>query len=128
MIKIVLLITLFSTSSFLGFQISQIYHKKTAFFEDLKSFIKATKTQISFLKVDLITLIKSTNYSSELGKLLANFSDMLNSGVDISESKVYEMVSKNIVLEDNEKNLVSKMLFELGKLKNYEKKKKLSFY
>ena len=67
MIKFAILCGIFCLTSLVGFEISKAYKEKLSFYEEVLLFCKTMKNEISFIKTDIITVIKREQYKSCLG-------------------------------------------------------------
>ena len=97
MIKVVLMVILFGTSGYLGFQTAKVYEIKQNFFIDILSFTKSIKNEISFLKTDLFTILKKYQYDSAFNNFLIGYQKLLNSK-KITQNDMLEILQKNISL------------------------------
>ena len=118
--KIILIAILFSSVSFLGFQISKVYSNKERFYLELNNFVNYLISEISFLKTDLVKISENYNCTNSV------FSEFLN---NLKNKLLFETEYKNIdLLNENENLIIKNFVDNLGKndsatecdkLKNY---------
>lgn len=127
MIKFVLLLLLFGASGYLGFQTAKVYQNKCNFFNDLLSFTKSLKNEISFLKTDIFSILKKYDYKSLFGNFLIEYKNKL-SEKKLSQSEIVEILQGVIDLTQIQKNTISQMFFELGNIGYLEQLERLEYY
>ena len=71
--KIILLIVLGLAFVYLGLQIKKYYTNRNNFYISMLKFINILAGEISFLKSDLPSVIKSNNFGSDVDKVLNNY-------------------------------------------------------
>lgn len=125
MIKILLLISLFCTSGYLGYNISQTFIKKQQFYQDLLSFCQSLKTEISFLKTDLISIFEKYEYKSKFNEVLNDIQQNLKNQNNINFEEIFE---KYGFLNEQDKILLKNIFIELGQLGYDEQLERLSFF
>lgn len=128
MIKILILVSLFGMSGLLGFESAKVYSKKIRFFEDIVDFTKNIKTEISFLKTDMISLFSKYNYKSNLHSINEQIMSFQKNGEVLSYEKIKNIVSNSISLDEEKINVISKMYYELGTLGYVEQLERLEYY
>lgn len=119
MIKIALLISLFSMCSYLGFCVGNTYLEKQRFYEDLLNFCQLLKNEISFLKTDIISIIRKTTYTSKLNDILVDVSNVLKSTENFSSTDLNDAFDKYSFLSEQDKKMLCDIFSNLGKL-SYE--------
>lgn len=79
MIKIILLIIVFSLIVYIGYGILSYYNKKKKFYNDLTLFLEQLKSEICFLKTDLKTILEKYKncYCKEINNLLNDYYNYL---------------------------------------------------
>lgn len=104
--KFLILGSIFSLVTYIGFKFGNRYKEKVDFYNDFSIFLLYLKSQISFLKVDLITIFNQYECKNNHFKnLICNLSDDFNS---------YRNINVEILKEDE--NLQIRRFFEgLGK-------------
>lgn len=128
MIKILLLVGLFSACSLLGFQISNVFSKKNKFYLDLLNFCRNLKNEISFFKTDIISVYSKWTGTSDLKKILTVAKESLENGKQINEQDFYQKIQTLEFLNDNDKILISKMFSEIGNVGYYEQLDRVDYY
>ena len=128
MIKILLLFMLFGSISYIGFESSKIYKSKENFFCDLLSFTKSIKTEISFLKTDILEMINKNKYESKFNDFLIEYKNALKNDKSLSKSNITEILKNIIDLKDDEIESISQMFFELGNIGYNEQLERLEYY
>ena len=128
MTKIVLLLALFSSSGFLGFQISKVYDSKVKFFQDCFDFVKNIKTEISFLNTDLISIFSKYKYQSIFEEIKNQIAKLYENQNIFNIENIKNIISNNITLKDDELNTISQMFFELGNVGYFEQLERLEYY
>ena len=119
MIKIALLISLFAMCSYLGFSVGNTYLEKQRFYEDLLNFCQLLKNEISFLKTDIISIIRKTTYTSKLNNILLDVSSVLKSTENFSSTDLNDDFDKYSFLSEQDKKMLCDIFSNLGKL-SYE--------
>lgn len=116
MIKFILLIGLFYTSGYLGISIGGIYKNKINFYQDLLSFCKKIKTEISFLKTDVLSLVKYTDYNSKFADILNDYQKLIESNSIISEVEIKNILYKYSFLNNDDIKCLSQFFLQLGQV------------
>jgi len=105
--KIVLMVVLISSFSYLGFQIGGLYLAKEKFYSELIGFITHLISEISFLKTDLMGI--STNFKSTN----KHFNLFLN---NLKNKILFEKDYENITILNEQENLeIKNFINSLGK-------------
>lgn len=104
--KLLILGLIFASISYMGFQYGSKYKEKESFYNEFSKFLINLKSQINFLKLDLISIFK--NYKTKdknLTILLKNF-----------ENNLTEETTVNLTILNEDENLeISTFLKGLGK-------------
>ena len=127
MIKFVLMVLLFGTSGFLGFQVAKVYENNQNFFVDLLNFTKSIKNEISFLKTDIFVILSKYKYNSVFNDFLIEYKKKLNNG-NLSQNEIIKILNKNSSLNNIQINTISQMFFELGNIGYVEQLERLNYY
>lgn len=123
MIKILLLIFVFSLIVYIGYGIFNYYKTRASFFKDLTTFINKLDDEISFLKSDLVSLTCAEKqvYGDEFNSVLKEFHNHLT-----SLSK--EFIANSNFLTREELNEINTFFNSLGKSGLEEQKVCIAFY
>lgn len=127
MIKIISMVMLFCASGFLGFQVANIYKDKQYFFVDLLNFTKNLKNEISFMKTDILSILKKYEYKSDFNKYLKEYQNLLKLK-NYTKIEIDKILYSFSFLSDYEKNTINQMFFELGNIGYTEQLERLNFY
>lgn len=128
MIKVVILLGILGLSSYIGFVGSNTYRQKLTFYEDILSFCKTLKNDISFLKEDILTVVSKQQYKSFLKQILDDFCQMLKNSENASKVQINDLLSKYSLLTEQDKNLLTEFLGNLGKLSFDEQIYSIEYY
>ena len=128
MIKIILLSAIFVSSTFLGFQISKVFNEKTAFHQDLLDFTKNLKTEISFFKTDIVSILSKYTYKSKFENIKEQIKNLYNSKNQLKIDDINSILTQNITLDETEQKIISQMFFELGQLDYVCQLEQLDYY
>lgn len=116
MTKIILMLLLFCTTGYLGINIGNVYKSKLNFYQDLISFCKFLKAEISFLKTDILTVLSKTNYNSKLNTILTDYKQLIEKQGIATNSELDNLLIKYDFLDTNDKKCINSILLNLGKL------------
>jgi len=128
MIKFAILMGILCLSSFVGFEMSKTYKEKLMLYEDILSFCKTLKNEISFLKTDILTIINREQYKSHFGQILSDFSDKTKDKDSFDKEQIGNLLNKYKILTEQDKNLLTAFLYSLGKLSYEEQIASLEYY
>ncbi len=128
MIKIAILISLFLASTYLGFQTATVYDEKLKFYQDCTKFLKNIKSEISFFKTDLISMFDKFKFQSKFETLKNSIKDLYIQNKEFNIQDIKNIIDKTIIIDDDEKNKLAQMFFEIGKIGYYEQLEKISYY
>lgn len=128
MIKIVLLASIFVSTTYLGFQSSMVFSNKTKFYQELLEFTKNIKSEISFLKTNIVDLFSKYKYSSKLENIKNEICAFFKNDKKLTTDDVKGVLSKNILFNDDEINVIAQMFCELGNLGYTEQIERLDYY
>ena len=128
MIKFMLMGVLFAYSGYLGIMISNVYDEKEQFFNELIDLLNNIKSEISFLKTDIISILKKYKYKSKLENVKSQIVIILENGDELNHELIINIISKNIIIEQNDLNQISQMFCELGNLGYMEQIERLEYY
>ena len=128
MIKILLLTALFGACGYLGFETSKVFERNQNLYFDLLSFTKSIKNEISFLKTDILTMLKKYEYNSKFQEILMVYINLLENKNEFSQNDIILLLEKNGIVTQVEKNTISQMFFALGNIGYVEQLERLDFY
>ena len=128
MIKIILLVSLFTASTYLGFQTSKVYLNKTKFYQELLEFSKNIKSEISFLKTSVLEIFSKYKFSSKLEDIKNQIYEAYKSNQKLTFDSIKKVVQKHASLDDAETNVVCQIFFELGNLGYVEQLERMDYY
>lgn len=128
MIKIILLASIFVSTTYLGFQSSAIFSNKTKFYQELLEFTKNIKSEISFLKTNILDLFSKYKYSTKLEKIKNQIYLAYKTNQSLSFENIKELVSHELSFDEAEINQISQMFYELGNLGYMEQIERLDYY
>ena len=128
MIKFSLLLVLFGVSILLGYQTAKVYKDKNKFYQDVLDFSKHLKSEISFLKTDLLSILNKYHYSSVFEKIKNEICDLYKNNQNIEVDKIKDIIKKNIDIDEAILNNLSQLFFELGRLGYVEELERLEYY
>ena len=116
MIKFLILCGILSLTSYVGFQLSKTYSQKTEFYEDILSFCKSLKNEISFLKTDVVSILEKSQYKSILNDILSDIISQLKTEDILKREDVIQVLSKHNCLTEKDKDILCELFCNLGKL------------
>lgn len=128
MIKYLLLFGIFGLTTFLGFEFSKTYTKKTHFYNDILTFCKVLKSEISFLKTDILTIISRERYESDLSKILTQISSKMESSNGLNKEDIQQILTKYSFLSSKDNELLCGLFCNLGRLSYQEQIAELEYY
>lgn len=127
MIKIILLVALFSACGFLGINVSKIYSEKYNFYKELLTFCKSLKTDISFLKTDILSIMQKTNFKSKLSNILDDVKILLTKNTIINKNEFLISLEKYQFLTEQDKSCLCLIFCEIGNLGYDEELSKIEY-
>lgn len=116
MIKFVLLFSIFSLSGYLGIAFSKVYSNKLNFYEDLINFCKTIKNEISFMKTDIITLLKKQTYKSKLNDILVEIQKLYETETILKKDNALQIFDKFEFLNEKDKECLMAIFCDLGQV------------
>lgn len=127
MIKIVLLMLLFGACGVLGINFGNVFNDKYLFYKELLDFCKSLKTDISFLKTDIISIIEKNNYKSKLSDILVDVKNLMQKNTILQKNDILSVLEKYHFLTDQDKNCLVSIFCEIGTFGYEEELSKIEY-
>ena len=127
MIKIVLLLALFSACGFLGINVSKTYTEKYNFYKELLALCKSLKNDISFLKTDILSIIEKNNFKSKLVYILEDIKKLLKSNTILKKNEILNILENYNFLSEQDKNCLVSIFCDIGTLGYDEELAKIEY-
>ena len=127
MIKILCLSMMFGLFGYVGLSLGKNYTEKANFLNDIIFFIRNIKSEIAFLKTDLIKICENYECKSKLKNVLEKYLNLLKNNEEISAENLFKIFDENILTE-NENRILIELFSSLGKLNMEEQLNKLNAF
>lgn len=116
MIKLILLLSIFSACGFLGINISKTYTDKHKFYKELLLLCQNLKTDISFLKTDIVSILQKNKYETKLNAILIDIVNLLNNNTLLQKNDIFNLLNKYHFLTEQDKNFLVSIFYEIGSM------------
>ena len=128
MIKFAFMGALIVLCGFLGTSFSKVYDQKELFFEEFVEFLSNIKSEVSFFKTDIVSILKKYTFKSKLQKINQDITKLLENNENLTNEKIEEILNNYIIFEQQDNLLICQMYCELGNLGYVEQIEKLEYY